>query len=206
MFRPRILLPILISMAALAGCNILGGRDAPVNYYLLSDQGGSSGRAGTTLHGVLLLRETEAAGLCQGGQMVYSRAPGSLEFYQHARWNEPPARALGQLLKTRLDRLSLFQATAGLGSGVVGDWQLNTRLLECHHDAGEAPGSARLTLEVELVRRDTARLVGRHFFSVAVPAASHDATGAAQAFSLATGRLLDQLTAWLVTQAGPPAR
>lgn len=187
--------------ALLAGCGVLGGRGEPVVHYVLRDAAQAPARLAAARPGVLLLRDTEAAGLCQGTRMVFSRAPGRLDTYQYALWNEPPGRRLHQLLKTRLDALGLYAATASLGSGVAGDWQLNTRLLDCRHDTGQPPGVARLSLEAELVRRDGGQLLARRIFTAEAPARQYDAQGAAEAFSQAAGRLLGQVTEWLAQQA-----
>lgn len=196
--RLAVLVPLLT--AALAGCGILGGRGEPLAHYVLTDAAPPPARLAAPRPGVLLLRETEAAGLCQGNRMVFSRAPGRLETYQYALWNEPPGRRLHQLLKTRLDALGLYAATASLGGGVAGDWQLNIRLLDCRHDAGTPPGVVRLGLEAELVRRDGAVLLARRSFTAEAPAGQHNAQGAAEAFSQAAGRLLTQVTDWLTAQ------
>lgn len=180
------------------GCSMLGGRDEPVTYHELRDPGPAPARLAQPRPGTLLLRETEASGMCQSQALLFSRAPGRIDAYQYARWSEAPPRRLHQLLKTRLDAQGLYAATASLGSGVVGDWQLNTRLLECHHDARQSPGMARLSLEAELVRRDRGELVARRTFSVAAPVGEYRADGAATALSAATGEALGQLADWLV--------
>lgn len=203
---------LIRSLAGLAvlllatGCSMLGGRNEPVTYHELRDPGPVPARVGQPRPGTLLLRDTEASGPCQGAALRFSRAPGRLETYQFARWSEPPPRRLHQLLKNRLDGAGLFAATASLGSGVVGDWQLNTRLLECHHDARQPPGVARLSLEAELVRRDRGQLVARRILSVESPVDEYRASGAAAALSAATGQVLGQLTDWLASlPAAAPA-
>lgn len=188
----------LVVAALLTGCSVLGGRDQPVSHFVLEDRSQHPAGALPALTGTLLLRETEAAGLCQGAALVFSREPGRLGLYQYARWTEPLPRRLHQLLKTRLDP---HARVASLGSGVVGDWQLNTRLLECHHDARQSPGQARLSLEVELVDRSRGELRARRTFEATEPLAGYDAGQAAAALSRATSQVLDQVETWLSRQA-----
>lgn len=185
-------LPFLV-----AACSVLGGRDEPVAYHELRDPGPVSARLAPPRPGTLLLRETEASGPCQGAAMLFSRVPGRLDAYQYARWSEAPPRRLHQLVKARLDAAGVYATVASLGSGVVGDWQLNTRLLECHHDARQSPGVARVSLEAELVRRDRGQLVARRVISAEAPLAQYRAASAATALSAATGQALGQLVDWL---------
>lgn len=200
---PARCLSVLFLLAVVTGCSVLGGRDKAVTTFELRDPGAAAvSRQPQPRAGTLLLRETEASGSCQAAVLLFSRAPGRLDAYQYARWSEPPPRRLHQLIKARLDGAGLYAAIASLGSGVVGDWQLNTRLLECHHDARQAPGVARLSLEAELVRRDRGQLLARRVFKVEAPAAEYRAEAAAVALSEATGQVLGQLTDWL---AGLPA-
>lgn len=200
---PARCLTVLFLLALVTGCSVLSGRDKAVATFELLDPGAAAvTRLPQPRAGTLLLRETEASGPCQAAVLLFSRAPGRLDAYQFARWSEPPPRRLHQLIKARLDGAGIYAATASLGSGVVGDWQLNTRLQECHHDAGQTPGVARFSLEAELVRRDRGQLLARRVFQVQAPVAEYNAEAAATALSAATGQALAQLADWL---AGLPA-
>jgi len=178
-----------------------GGRPQPVSHHVLSIPASAptshasptTGKAGA----VLLLRDTETPGVFQSVRLVYSRTPGILSYYQYARWSETPARALNTLLRQRLNDSGLYGAVVPIGAGVQADYQLNTRLQNFFHDDAQSPGVARVTLEAELVGRRDARLIARQVFQAEAPVASHDATGAATGLGLASGRALDELTAWL---------
>lgn len=205
---PRCLgiLPALLAAGFLAGCAGLAGRPQPVSHFVLEIPAGSVVQPSGARQGVLLLRDTETPGVFQSVRLVYSRAPGTLAYYQYARWSDAPARSLNARLRQRLNEAGPFAAVVPLGAGVRADYQLNTRLREFFHDAVQPPGLARVVLEAELVRREDGHLLARELFHVEAPVASHDAAGAARALGVASGRLLEDLTLWLARVRPADAR
>lgn len=187
---------ILISLLLLGACGISGPRQA-TTWYVLEDLATVSPGTTPAWPGTLLLRETEAPSFHQGNALAYSRAAGTRGHYQYANMTELPALRITQLLRRRLEQVRLFAAVAPLGAGVAGGHQLNTRLLDFHHDATRAPGEVILVLEAELIRRADAHLLARTRIETRAPASSHDAPGAARGANLALTQALDQLTAWL---------
>lgn len=190
---------ILLSLLFLGACGMTGPRQT-ATWYVLEDQGTARAAPKPVWPGTLLVRETETTTFYQGSALAYSRAPGTRGHYQYARMTELPATRIAQLLRQRLERAALFPAVAALGSGIEGDYQLNSRLLDFYHDAGLAPGIVRLALEAELVRRSDAHLLARIRIETQAPAPSHDARGAAQGGNAALTQALDQLTAWLASR------
>lgn len=193
---------LLLGLLLLGACGLNGPRQAPT-WYVLEDLATPRPGAAPVWPETLLLRETDAPGFYQGTALAYSRAAGSRGHYQYARMTEAPAPRLAQLLLRRLEQAALFQAVAPLGSGVVGGYQLNTRLLDFYHDASQAPGEVVLVLEAELIRRADAHLLARTRVETRAPAPSHDARGAAAAGNVALTQALDRLTAWLAQRPKP---
>ncbi len=187
---------ILLALLALTGCTLPGKPRQAVSYHVLTDPGpvvpSAAPRAGT-----LLLREMEAPPFYQDARLAFSRAPGTRGQYQYARWSEPVPRRFNWMLRQRLEAAGVFRAVAPLGSGVHGDYQLNTRLIDFYHDASQAPGVALTVLEAELVRRADAELVDRRIFVAQVPVAGFDAAGAADALGRGANRIMDEMVAWL---------
>lgn len=197
-----LLLPALL---LLAGCGLPGKPPVAVSYYVLTDPGPVV-RGGATHPGILLLREMEAPPFYQDTRLAFSRRAGTRSQYQYARWSEPVARRLGWMLRQRLEAAEAFSVVAPLGSGVQGDFQLNTRLVDFYHDAAQPPGVALMVLEAEVVRRADGGLAGRRVFVAQVPAQTHDAAGAADALGRAANQVMDELTAWLVRVGTTEAR
>jgi cholesterol transport system auxiliary component len=192
-----IFLAVLLS---LTGCSLPGARTQPIVHYVLEVPAASAPvnvLPAAMARPVLLLREAEPGGLSQSLRLIYSRAPGTQAQYQYARWNEPPPKRLHTLLRQRLLASGLYAGVLPLGAGVQGDYQLNFRLLDFFHNAVQTPGSAHVALEVELLRRSTARLVGQQVFVVDVPLTGQDAAAAAAGLGQASGQVLDAVIAWL---------
>lgn len=189
-------LVILILAAALAGCAFPGKPTRAVTFHVLTDPGPVT-RSPTTHPGTLVMRDMEAPPFYQDARLAFSHAPGTRGQYQFAHWSEPVARRLNWMLRQRLEAAGVFQHVAPLGSGVHGDYQLNTRLIDFYHDASASPGVALMVLEAELVRRAGGALVDRRMFVAQVPVASSDAAGAAQALGRGANQVMDELTVWL---------
>lgn len=194
---------ILSSLLFLSACSLPGPRPA-ATWYVLEDLGSPTAIANKPAWpGTLLVRESDAPSFYQSSALAYSRTAGTRGHYQYARQTEMPGPRLATLIRQRLEQSGLFPAVAPLGSGVEGQYQLNTRLLDFYHDAAQAPGTVKLQMEVELIRRADAHLLARSHIETSAPAPSHDAAGAARAANAAVTQTLDQLTAWL-TQIPKP--
>lgn len=192
MKRLLLLLPLVLSACS------LGGPRPGATWHVLEDRGRAVAPAPRPVWpGTLLIRETEASGFYQNDSLAYSRAPGTRNHYQYARQPEAPAPRLAQLMRRRLEQSGLFSSVSTLGSGVSGDYQLNSRLLDLYHDAALPPGEVRLVLELELVRMGDGRQMATQRIETSAPAQSHDAAGAAAASSVALGEALDRMLAWL---------
>jgi cholesterol transport system auxiliary component len=194
------MLPFIVALM-LAGCTSLSGSTQPVTHYVLTDPGPAIHLPGSH-PGVLLLREMDAPAFYQEPGLAYSREPGTRSHYEFAQWAELPGKRLTWLLRQRLETAGVFAVVAPMGSGVVGDYQLNTRLIDFYHDASVQPGSAFLLVEAELVRRSRGELMARQTFLAQVPVASYDAAGAASAMDSAATKVIDEITVWLAKVTG----
>ncbi|MDD5365127.1 MAG: ABC-type transport auxiliary lipoprotein family protein [Gallionellaceae bacterium] len=186
----------LLPLIWLSACSGLPGPAQPSTYYVLTDPGPVEASP-KTLPGVLLLREMDASAFYQEPRLAYSRIPGTRANYEFAYWTELPAKRLTWLLRQRLEAAGTFVAVAPLSGGVVGDYQLNTRLIDFYHDAATPPGEVLLLVEAELVRRDRGVLLGRRIFVSQQPVAAFDAAAAAEAMNRAANQVLDEIVAWL---------
>jgi cholesterol transport system auxiliary component len=191
----------LLPLIGLAGCSGLPGPAQPATHYVLTDPGPVQ-RAARTQPGVLLLREMDASAFYQEPRLAYSRTPGTRANYEFAYWTELPAKRLSWLLRQRLEASGAFATVGPLSGGIIGDYQLNTRLIDFYHDAGTPPGVALLVVEAELVRRDRGSLLGRRVFVAQEPVARFEAEGAADAMSRAANRVIDEIVVWLAETNG----
>jgi cholesterol transport system auxiliary component len=188
--------------AGLAACSLLPGAPSqPVVHYILTDPGPLVFGA-YTHPGVLLLREMDVPAFYQVPRLAYSREAGTRSHYEYARWSEPVGQRLTWLLRQRIEQAKVFDNVAGLSSGVLGDYQLNTRLVDFFHEAASPPGVVLLVLEAELIRRDTAQLIGHRLFVSQIPVARHEAAAASDAMGVAANQVIDELILWLEATAG----
>jgi cholesterol transport system auxiliary component len=130
-------------------------------------------------------------------QLVFSRSADTRGQYQFARWTERPGKRFAELMRSRLERQGGWNVSTG--GYVHADWLLDTELVEFYHDAASNPGQVRLVLRASLIDIKQRKLLGQRVFEQQVALASYDAAGAAQASSLAVGRVLDDLTGWLAS-------
>ena len=185
----------------LAGCVNVGAKnDAPASvYYVLNDPAVAAAAAPLRDNApTLLVLDTTTGSFYDTDQLVFSRSAETRGQYQFARWTERPGKRFADLMRSRLDRLGVYRVAAA-GGYVRGDLLLDSELVEFYHDAAHEPGRLRLVLRAELVDLKRRTLLGRRVFEQQGPLASYDAAGAAQASSVAVGRALDDLTAWLAT-------
>ncbi len=190
----------LVSLALLlAGCVNFGeDRNAPpIVHYVLVDPAPALQRQAAPDPRTLLVLDTAASSFYDIDTLAFSRSPNTRGYYQYARWTERPGKRFADLLRSRLEAQGSFAAVAATGGHVRGELLLDTELVEFYHDASDAPGSAHMVLRVELIDLRSRSLIGRTLLEQRVEATSYDAAGAAEAFNLATGRVLDELLLWL---------
>jgi ABC-type uncharacterized transport system auxiliary subunit len=195
------LLFLSIAAAGLSGCGALPGPALPATYYVLNDPGPVAVTS-KPRPGVLLLREMDASAFYQEPRLAYSRTPGTRANYEFANWTEPSGKRLTWLLRQRLEASRTFTSVAPLSGGIIGDYQLNTRLIDFYHDASTPPGTVLLLVEAELVRRDRGALLARRIFVEQWPVDSFDAEGAAEAMNRAATRIIDEIVVWLGESEG----
>ncbi|BBP02678.1 hypothetical protein TPL01_01100 [Sulfuriferula plumbiphila] len=185
---------------SLGGCiSLAGNKNAPeITTYVLEDPGHAT-PAATVNPRTLLVLDTTTDAFYNTDSIAFSRAPGTRGLYQYARWADRPGKRLSELLLTRLDADRIFATVASGGSGVKGDWVLDTRLLAFYHQASAAPGSVHVELRAEVMDLRSRVLVARKLFIQELPAPTYNAAGAVAAFNIATGKLLDDIEAWLQT-------
>lgn len=191
----------LLPLFWLAGRGALPGPSQPVTHYVLTDPGPVA-QAAKARPGTLLLREMDASAFYQEPRLAYSRVPGTRANYEFAYWTELPGKRLTWLLRQRIEAAGAFASVAPLSGGIIGEYQLNTRLIDFYHDAASPPGVVLFLVEAELVRRDQGRLLGRKVFVAQQPVVTYNAEGAAEAMNRAANQVIDEIVAWLAGTNG----
>ena len=125
--------------------------------------------------------------------------------YQFASWTERPAGRIARLLVRRLAARDAFADVALSTAPVRGDWLLELQLEQMFHDDVSPPGVARIELSADLVDWSARRAVDRRRFAQQEPLVGETSAQAVAAFNRALARLLDELEAWVLAQAGRAA-
>jgi cholesterol transport system auxiliary component len=177
---------VLFTALCMAGCAGLGASRQADHYFVLD--GGGAAEAPATAH--VRVAPTTAASFYDTQEMAFSRSAGTRGYYQFNHWTERPQHAIHQQLVVRL------------GRGPTGDdeYVLVTHVNEIYHDAVEAPGRARVSVDAELVLAKSKQVLASRTFTAAAEASSYDATGAVHGFDDALHGLLDDIVAWVRTE------
>jgi len=190
---------LALALLPLVGCVSVsvGHSDLPATvYFQLSD---ARPAAPAPSSGTVRLAIQSLGGdpTIDGLQLVFSRRPGELAYYQFAAWSERPSRRLGLLAQQRLDASGRFAVVTQLGQPIATDWLLTLALETLVHDVATPPGRASLALRAELIRRSDRARIGQRTFAAALPAAEATAPAAVAAFNLAVADVLDQIGPWV---------
>lgn len=190
---------IVLLALLLAGCVNFGeDRNAPpIVHYVLRDNAPVPQPSAAPDPRTLLVLDTATSTFYDIDTLAFSRSPNTRGYYQYARWTERPGKRFAELMRARLEAQGSFATVAAAGGHVRGELLLDTEIVELYHDASDAPGSVHVVLRVELIDLKNRSLIGRTLLEQRVEASSYDAAGAAEAFNLATGRVLDELLVWL---------
>ena len=200
----KLFIALLISL--LSGCINLGysAKDPSRETYVLRDLPASKITVQTSLPHTLLVESTRSNSFDNNQALVFSHAPNTRGHYQYAHWGALPSVSFGELLYNRLANANLYATVVNADSDASADRHLATELLSFYHDASSNPGQVRVVLRAELFDTIHHRLIARRVFEEDVPLRSFDAAGAAAAFNVATGAILNDLTTWLATAEAQP--
>jgi ABC-type uncharacterized transport system auxiliary subunit len=185
---------------ALAGCTL--GSSPRRDFFLLGDANAqASAPPGPGIDKVLLIASNTLPGLYDSDRMVFSADGRSRSYFQFGYWSERPAQSLLLLAEARLVNAQRFRAVASSTSGVRGDLLLSLRLDELYLDTSVDPGLVQLAVSAELLDWRERKLLARRSFRQTVEVSPRNAPDLALAGGRATGRVLDELAAWVLASA-----
>lgn len=189
----------LVSGFLLSGCINMSSINHPHQIYVLQDSNQRPVPSQACQPGVLRLASTWSSSFDDRNDLVYSQQPNTRGHYRYAQWSALPDVRLNQLLFNRLLHDHLYCTTIDARSNADADQNLDTELLEFYHDAEQNPGQAIVRIRAELYDNHNHRLLARKTFTASAPLSQYNAAGAANAFNLATGHLLDDITDWMTS-------
>jgi ABC-type uncharacterized transport system auxiliary subunit len=188
--------PVLFS--ACGGIDIgIGAESPPQTYLALRDPGAAPSRRTEPLVPALVIQALPADALADTAGIAYARKPHEYAYYQLASWTDRPVRQLPRLLQRRLEARGTAADIGQNGDPLRSDWLLTLAVNVLYHDVSVRPGQGRVALTAELHDRRNRRRIARRRFEAAAPAAREDSSSGAEAMSVATGRVFDELVPWL---------
>lgn len=200
-----------VSLAALSACSALAPASAPATiFYALNNPGPAHARTvtgptlGASTAPTLLINPPHAAAGFDSPRIIYLREAHKLDYFALSQWVEPPARMLGPLLVTAIEKTGAFRAVVLMPGAASGELRLDTDLVRLQHDFQTRPSQVRLTLRATLVDDKTRRVLAWHEFEAAEPADSEDAYGGVLAANRAVQKVAGQLAGFLAATASAP--
>lgn len=148
---------------------------------------------------VIIVTDTTSPSYLAGQKLLFRENARELLAYQFSAWAEPPPRQLTRAIERALAAGGHFKAVIRPSTGVRADLQLNTSLTDFYHDAREKPGFGVMSLQAELVDLDRGVILAKKVFKQQIPAPQYDAQGAVDALDTAAGKIVDEITAWVLS-------
>ena len=185
--------------AVLTGCSVLSPTNAVAPAFYSLDAAAAAAPASSAASApTLLIAPTRAAAGFDSPRIIYTREPHVIAYFAHSEWVDTPARMLGALLVTAMERNGAFRAVSVTSSAASGDLRLDTELVRLQHEFQTLPSQVRFTLRATLVDERTRRVVAWREIDSVVPSASQDPYGGVVAANAAVQRALQELSAFCV--------
>lgn len=156
----------LLALAVAALSNCLGGK--AIKYYTAAIPPAPE-PAASTLPVSLLIGHIGAPEILEDQPIVYRSGPNEIGIYEYHQWAEPPAQMVKTLLIRRLRASRRYQSVAQVGSSAQGDFLLRGRLYNFEEVDQNGGVSALVSMEFELVDRNTRKTVWNHVYTRTTP-------------------------------------
>jgi cholesterol transport system auxiliary component len=193
----RLFVCLFVSIALNACWPLVGLKQADESFFVISNDGSVPQQTLPTSSLSLLVRETKANAFINSRKIIFSDNPATRNYYQLARWVEPPPARFTLLLIQHLERANVFASVSRLDSSALGDLQLNTEITEFYHDTRQTPGNVVIRVDAELIDLKKRSTIKEKWFSKTVSVEEYSAAGAVTAFSTGVNEILDEMLVWV---------
>lgn len=186
-------------IVGLAGCTpeILRPGPGPSNIYVLDATLEPRPQIKTT-DKVILVNTPDAQPGFDTRRIAYTRTPLSLDYYTQSVWADTPARMLGPLIVRALEKSGAFRAVVSAPTSAVADLRLDTAIVRLQHEFYQQPSQVSLTVRAKLLDVNSRQVLATRLFEVVESAPSEDAYGGVRAANQAVGRMLEDLTDFVI--------
>lgn len=203
-FRALALAALLPCLAACGTLSAIGDAATPLDVIVLSTPDDLPTRTGPPLARDVIIEEPTASGALATDRIMIQ--PGALqaEYLPDTRWSDTAPVLIQTLMVQALDSTNGFQYVGRRPLGPGGDFAVVTEIVA--FQARLLPDGSAAEVEVRLVSRIVrergATVVATRTFAASERAESLDDLVLAEAFDRATGRVIWDFTAWVLTSLG----
>lgn len=155
--------------------------------------------AARTLPTLIITPPRAAAGF-DHQRIIYLRNDHQLEYFAHSEWVDTPARMLGPLLASAMERTGVFGAVVVTPAGAAGDLRLETEIVRLQHNFQTRPSRVQFTLRAFLVDDKTRRVLAWREFRAEAVSASEAPQGGVAAANQAVQTVLTELAQFVAAQ------
>jgi len=197
---------LLFAMLMLTACSALrpASSQPPVFYALDSPERQAAPSAqGATVGSLptLIVNPPSAASGFDSQRIMYVREAHKLEYFAHSEWVDPPARMLGPLLVTAIDKVGSFGTVVLTPSSADGALRLDTQIIRLQQNFQTNPSRVQFTLRAYLTDEKTRVVLAWREFSAEATAPSDNPQGGVIAANRAVQDVLAQLAQFLAATA-----
>jgi cholesterol transport system auxiliary component len=191
----RALLGGALVLALVAGCGVLPKRE-PTGLFEPSVAASAPHADWQQASWSLLVVKPSASSWLDNDRIAVRPPTGDITVYKSSAWTDTaPDLVQGALLR-RFEDSGKILSVARPGSGVRGDFQLQTELRSFESVYAGALPEARVEIYAKLVKTSDGAVVAARSFRQSEPASSEDVGDVARAFGAALGRVNDDIVGW----------
>ena len=145
----------------------------------------------------LLVGKPAASALLDSDRIAVRPQAGVITVYKASAWTDPAPDLVQNALLRRFEDSGKILSVARPGSGVRGEYQLQTELraFESVYVSAGRP-EAQVEIYAKLVKAASGEVVAARTFRETEAASSEDIASVVDAFGAALGRATDQIAAW----------
>lgn len=193
----KILLLILMSIL-LSACGLQPIKVDPMGTYTLDQVSDNHIHAAKT-NKILLVSMPTASPAFDGTGMVYVQVPHRVDYFTKNRWVDSPAHMIQPLIVQALQNSGRYRAVVATPYSGLADYRLDTQLLRLQQDFTSKRNHIGLIMTAQLMNLKTERVIATARFTIAENTPNATPQGGVIAANLAVAKLMQQLTAFCVS-------
>ena len=186
-------------LALVAGCGVIPKRE-PTAIFEPARATGSGDAAWPRANWSLLVAKPGASAMLDSDRIAVRPDNGAITVYKASAWTDPAPDLVQSALLRRFEDSGKILSVARPGSGVRGDYQLQTELraFESVYVSAGRP-EAQVEVYAKLVKAASGEVVAARSFRNTEAASSEELSSVVDAFGSALNRTTDQIVGWTLS-------